>query len=180
MLITSSKSKLTLLVWSHESQQELLERAKEHSPPGMHTLQNGPWRPLQEFPCPPWEDEEFVWSACWPYNDWQLTGGQRLLCSQNSEEAPVDCQSSPAPHRPGLLVAELDCGRLVPRHLVRWLTFSAVSCRRPHESSSTLPARLPACQGPSWWEFCPIFRIPQNCSKVRFKYKCRQNSSWNQ
>ena len=44
-------------------------------------------------------------------------------------------------------VAELDCGCLVPRLLWRWVTFSAVSCRWPHEfvdwkNASSKSARL--------------------------------------
>ena len=79
----------------------------------------------------------------------QPTCVQQLPWSQDPEEAPVDCQSSPALPRLGMEVAELDCGCLVPRYLRRWGRFSAVPSRWLHESSSTagstLPARLPCC-----------------------------------
>ena len=82
-----------------------------------------------------------------------------LPCSQDPEEAPVDCQSLLAPPRLGPEMAELDCGCLVPRHLGRWVTFLAIPCRWLHESSSTaertLPERLPGCPGPSQKGFCP-------------------------
>ena len=92
----------------------------------------------------------------------KMTYDQRLSCWQDPREAPVDCQSSPAPPILGMEMAELDCGFLVPRHLGRWITFSDVPCRWRHESSSTarrtFPARLSGYQGPSWRDFCPCVR----------------------
>ena len=55
----------------------------------------------------------------------------------------------PAPPRLGTEVAEIDCGRLVPRHLWRWATSSAVPCRWPHGSLSTAGRALPA-RPPDW------------------------------
>ena len=68
---------------------------------------------------------------------------------------PEDYQSSPLPPRLGMEVEELDCGCLVPRHMRRWVTFSAVRCRWRHESSSTVGERFQQyCQGSSWTRFC--------------------------
>ena len=100
------------------------------------------------------------------------TWGQSLPCSQDPEKAPVDCQSSPDPPPIGTEVAELDYGCLVPPHLGKWVTFSAVPCQRPHDRSLTarrlLPERLPGCQGPSggwrwfypWWAFHRVVKSP--------------------
>ena len=152
-LIASSWGKLLLLVWSHASQQELLERPQ---PAKNATL----YRMVREDrfkSSPQWEGENFygiLWSACWPFDSRKHTCGHRLPSSQDPDEAPVDCQSSPAPPRLDTEVTELDCGCLYPRRPGRWAMFSAVPGRWPHASSSTaaktLPARLPVCQGLSW------------------------------
>ena len=52
---------------------------------------------------------------------------------------------------------------LVPCHLGRWVTFSAVpmsmAIREFADCRRTLPERLPGCQGPSWNGFCPCLGV---------------------